>query len=37
VYLHIRLLLLMIHLLIGGFSMLVFEYLLYLIHGMTEV
>jgi hypothetical protein len=36
-YLHIRLLLLMIHLLIGGFSLLVFEYLLYLIHGMTEV
>ncbi len=37
VYLHIRHLLLMIHLLIGGFSMLVFEYLLYLIHGMTKV
>jgi len=37
VYLHIRLLLLMIHLLIGGFSLLVFEYLLYFLHGMIEV
>jgi len=37
VYLHIRLLLLMIHLLIGGFSSLVFEYLLYFLHGMTKV
>jgi hypothetical protein len=37
VYLHIRLLLLIIHLRIGGFSLLVFEYLLYFPHGMTEV
>jgi hypothetical protein len=37
VYLHICLLLLIIHLLIRGFSLLVFEYLLYFLHGMTEV
>ncbi len=37
VYLHIHLLLLIIHLQIGGFSLFVFEYLLYFLHGMTEV
>ncbi len=37
VYLHIRLLLLIIHLQVGGFSLLVFEYLLYVPDGMTEV
>jgi hypothetical protein len=37
VYLHIRLLLLIIHLLIKGFLLLVFEYLLYFLHGMIEV
>jgi hypothetical protein len=37
VYLHIRLLLLIIHLQIGGFSLPVFEYLVYFPHGITEV
>jgi hypothetical protein len=37
VYLHILLLLSIIHFLIGGFSLLVFEYILYFLHGMPEV
>jgi hypothetical protein len=36
-YLHIHFLLLIIHLLIEGFLLLVFEYLLYFLHGMIEV
>jgi hypothetical protein len=37
VYLHIRFLFLIIHLLIEGFLLFVFKYLLYFLHGMTEV